>query len=196
MAASVAIQEGTGASVSWATITQARLCTRDSSSPGDYDPCVVPATGYYYSYWKHHSLYMTGSFAKITNIRVFSSGAMKTNWELGTGGMVLIAVRDPAPHTAANGCPVGSYQQAAGTQGTTGYYIGDVTNGHGYYKAQTVKTVDFDSYTSTTPLLIDSSEYTTTASRSYSWVLQAKLATNAVQGDKPNEIVVCRYDEY
>jgi len=61
---------------------------------------------------------------------------------------------------------------------------------------QSVKTVDFDLYTSTAPLLIDSSEYQASGSRSYAWVIQGKLATNAVQGDKPNEAIVCRYDEF
>jgi hypothetical protein len=198
MSATMIIQEGNGSSVSWSTITQARFCTRDSAAPADNDPCVVPSTGYYYSYWKTHRAYFSGGFTKVQNFRVFCSGVMKTNWSLGTGGMVLIGQRDS--YTNGHGCPVGNYQQAAGTQGTTGYYIGDGTNGHGYYKSQTGKVADFDGYVSATPCLVDlygpgGSGYTSEGG-SYAWILQAKLSSTATQGDKANETLTLRWDEY
>jgi hypothetical protein len=190
MTATVVVQEANGAGPTWTTITQGRYCTRDSHNPGDNDPCVVPPSGNNYSYWKHHRLYFSGTFTKINNIRWFTSGNIKTNWNLGTGGMLLVALRD----SGDNGCPAGSYEIAAGTQGTTGNYLKDPTNGHDYYKSQTANPTDADTYTSASPLTIDTADYTAEGG-SDAVVTQVKIATDAIQGDKPNETLTFRYDE-
>lgn len=203
MTATVAIKEINGSTVTLSTITQQRLCTMDSASPGESNPCVVPSSGYYYSFWKTTVLYVSGSFTRVQNIRVFSSsGLIKSNWSLGTNGMVVIAVRD----SGDNGLPVSTtyhgsnqYAQATGTIGTTGNSIADATNGHPYYKGQTTKVTDLDGKISTSALLIDSTQYssaTTPEFYSKAWVIQAVIASNAVQGDKSNEIIVVRYDEW
>jgi predicted transcriptional regulator len=203
MTGTASIKEINGSSVTLTLITQQRLCSMDSATPGESNPCVVPSSGYYYSFWKTTVLFVSGDFTRVQNIRVFSSsGAIKTAWQLGTNGMVVIAVRD----SGDNGLPVNvtyhgsnQYAQSTGTIGTTGNSIADATNGHPYYKGQTTKVVDFDSKVAASPLTVDSTQYssaTTPEFYSKAWVIQAVLATNAVQGDKPNELVVVRYDEW
>jgi hypothetical protein len=190
MTATMNVEEGNGSGPTWTVITSGRYCTRDSYNPGDNDPCVVPSSSYNYSYSKNHRLAFSGSFTKILNIKWYTSGSVKTNWGLGTGGMLLVGVRD----TGANGCPNGSYQQAAGTQGTTGNYLKHASTGHAYYKDQTSGVADADSYTSSSPLTIDLTEYTTTGYSNHV-VTQVKLSSSATQGDKPNETFTWVYDE-
>lgn len=190
MTATVNVEEGNGASPTWSVITQGRYCTRDSYNSGDNDPCVVPQSAFNYSYWKSFRLAFSGTFTKISNIRWFGPGNIKSTWGLGTGGRLLVARRD----TGDNGAPDGSYQQAAGTQGETGYYIKDATNGHAYFKSQTTDPADADNYTSAAPLLIDSTEYTT-AGHSKHVLTQVKIAPDATQGDKANITFTLRYDE-
>lgn len=190
MTATVNVEEGNGASPTWTVITQGRYCTRDAYNPGDNDPCVVPQSSFNYSYWKSFRLIFSGTFTKISNIRWFGPGNIKSTWGLGTGGMLLVARRD----TGDNGCPDASYEQASGTQGESGYYIKDATNGHDYFKSQTADPADADNYTSASPLLIDSTEYTT-AGHSKHVLSQAKIAPDATQGDKANITFTLRYDE-
>lgn len=190
MTATVNVEEGNGATPTWTAITTTRYCTADMYNPGLNYPCVVPASGYNYSYWKHHRLAFSGSFTKISNIRWYTTGDIKSSWNLGTGGMLMVALRDSGDH----GCPAASYAQAAGQLGETGYYFKDPTNGHPYYRNQSAGPGDADNYTSANPLLIDSSEYTS-AGASNSVVTQGRIAADAVQGEKPNKTFTFRYDE-
>jgi len=196
MTATVSIQEGNGStgSPSWSTITSGRYCVFDTATPGDNYPCVVPTTGYNYSFWKHHRLYVSGTFTKVYNIRWFTSGSVKSNWNLGSGGMLLVARLDNS--TNGHGCPTANYQQAVGNvDGSSGIYIKDAGSGHSYYKSQTIDPGDADSYTSSAPLLVDTTEITASGSSTKSVVTQVKVAPGAVQGDKPNETFTFRYDE-
>jgi hypothetical protein len=198
MTATVVIQEGNGSTVSWSNITSGRYCTMDSASPGDNNPCVVPSSGLNYSYWKHHRLYFSGSFSKINNIRWYTSGSVATNWALGTTdttpGMLMVGLLTSA--TLGNGCPAASYQQSAGTAGTTGYALTDSTNGHAYYKDQTASPGNADSYTSSTPLSVDLNDYTTSSvAYTYAVVTQVRISSSATQGDKASETFTFRYDE-
>lgn len=188
MAATVDVQEGNGSSVSWTTVTAPRYCTADNNNPGTANPCVVPSAGSYYSYWKTHSLALSGSFTKINNIKWYTDGTIA--WDLGTGGKVVVGVRD----TGDNGCPVASYDQATGTGGTTGDYMDDGTNGHTYYKDQTATPADVTDYTSGSVLSVDSTDYTS-AGTTKAVVTQVKLATDATQGAKSAETFTFRYDE-
>jgi hypothetical protein len=190
MAATLAIQEGNGSGPTWTTVTLGRFCLADLYNPGDQYPCVVPAGGFNYSYWKHFRLYLSGSFTKINNVRFYTSGNIKTNWALGTGGAMLVCRRDSGP----NGCPAGNYAQAHGSQGVSGTYVKDETNGHAYYKGQTVDPTDADTYTSANPLLIDNNDYTSEGG-TYAVVLQLKFASDATQGEKPNESLTFLVDE-
>lgn len=188
MTATVVIQEYNGTEPTKTTITSGRYCTADSNAPGQNNPCVVPSSGFNYSYWKHHALGISGTFSQISNIRWYTSGAIKTNWALGTGGMLLVGIRSDG---GDNGCPPESYVQATGTVGTTGTPI---ETGHSYYSSQTNKVADADSYTSASPLLVDSKPYTT-ASSTKGVVTQVKINTDATQGDKASETLTFRYDE-
>jgi len=193
MVATVKVQEVNGASPTYtdkSVASPARFCTMDSATPGTSNPCVIPPGGQtYYSYWKHFCLDLAGTFTKINNVRAYSDG--KIDWQLGTGGMVMVAKRDSGDH----GCPIATdYQQAAGTQGTTGYYLKDGTNGHAYYKGQTVEPADFAGYTSGAPITIDTTDHTS-AEKTKAMVMQVMIKDDATQGEKADETFTFLYDE-
>lgn len=190
MTATVNVEELNGAGPTATVITTGRYATTDAYNPGDSYPCVVPDSGFNYSYWKHHRIAFSGTFTQISNIRWFTSGNIASNWDLGTDGMLMVGLRDAGD----NGCPIGNYQQATGVQGTSGHNIDDGTNGHAYYKGQTTPYGDADDYTSSSELTVDTNEYTATGS-SYSVVTQVKIDDDAVQGDKATETLTFRYDE-
>lgn len=194
MVATVSVQEYNGASPGVATvITQGRYCSMDSYNPGLSNPCVVPSADLNYSYWKTHNVAFSGDFTQISNIRWYTSGNVKTNWALGTNGGLFVAVKS----TGDNGCPIASYDQAAGVQGTSGYPVNDVTNGHDYYKSGSSNhavPANADTYVSTSTLLVDSGPYTTAASCKCV-VTQVVIGTDATQGDKASESLTFRYDE-
>jgi hypothetical protein len=200
MPATVSIVERNGSgSGTPNVVTVGRYCTNDSYNPGDTSPCVVPTSGNNYSWWKSHALKVTGTdYTKISNIRVYGPTDIVDRWDLNSG-KVVIGIKSAGDDS---GCPTGSYDQAAGTENETGYDMNDVTNGHTYYKSGTTNYAaadDLDNYSSASPLLIDATEYTSTANPSgfYSkmWVTQVVLATDSIQGDKSNITIVCRYDE-
>lgn len=182
------------------TITAGRYCTMDSFNPSDQNPCVVPATGYNYSYWKTIDLGFNGTFTTIQNIRWYCSGLIggsNGTWQLGAAGKLLVGIRS----TGASGCPThtvkhGSdfYQIASGTLGSTGYAITDQANGHVYYKTAPNGVGNADDYKSTSQLLVDDGPYHV-AGFSKAVVTQVMLDTDAIQGDKPNETFTFRYDE-
>lgn len=191
MVATVNIEEGNGATATWTVITSGRYCTRDAYNPGDNDPCVVPTSGFNFSYTKNHRMAWTGIGKKISNIRWYTSGNIATNWACGTGGGLYVGVKS----TGDNGCPTASYDQAAGVAGETGYDMDDVTDGHTYYKSGTSNhavPANADTYVSATPLVVDSTEYTINT-HSKHVVTQVKLAPDATQGDKASETITFRY---
>jgi len=191
MVATVNVVEGNGSPVTWSVITAGRYCTTDSHNPGDTYPCVVPSVGYNYSYWKSICLSLSGTYTSISNLRWFTSTNVATNWDLGTGGMLLVGVLD----TGEGGIAAGSYQQAAGVQGTSGYYFMDGTNGHASFKTQTPGYANADGKSSASPLVVDASTSYSGTTYTKHIVTQVKLDTDAVQGDKPNETFTWRYDE-
>lgn len=169
--------------------TDVRYCTTDAYNPVGTYPCVVPSSGTNYSYWKHHFLTISGTFTKINNIKWYTDGTI--GWTCGTGGGLFVGVRD----SGDNGCPMDTeYDVATGTQGTTGDWMDDNTNGHGYYKDQTATPADASDYTSASPLSVDSTDYTT-ADDSKAIVTQVKIATDATQGLQSDETLTWTYDE-
>lgn len=188
MAATVDVQELNGSGKTATTITTARFCTSDAYNPGTNYPIPIPSSSYNYSYWKSHCLALSGTFTKINNVKWYTDGAI--SWSLGTNGEVRVGVRDSGDH----GCPDASYQQATGTQGTTGNDIADATNGHSYYKSQTTKTAVVTGYTSGSPLTVDTGDHTT-AERTKHVVLQVKVASDAEQGAKDAVTFTFKYDE-
>jgi hypothetical protein len=194
MVATVNVKEYNGVAPGTDTvITQGRYAAMDSYNPGLSNPCVVPSADLNYSYWKTHNVAFSGDFTQISNIRWYTSGNVKTSWALGTDGGLFVAVKS----TGDNGCPIASYAQAVGVQGTSGYPIDDVTNGHSYYKSGSPNhavPVNADTYVSASTLLVDSGPYTTAAS-SKCVVTQVVIDTDATQGDKASESCTFRYDE-
>jgi hypothetical protein len=200
MTCSVVVVEGNGSPVTWTPMTGivGRYCTMDSYQPGTANPCKVPATSFYYSFWKHTAIAGSGSFNSVRNIYWFCDGNVADDWDLGTGGALLGGKRN----SSDNGCPNSvayhgsdSYQVAAGTIGTTGTAIDAVSGGHEYYHDQSPATIDLDTCTSAQPLLIDSTQYTTDF-RSKALVSQVKIAPTGVQGDKAAKTFTFMYDEY
>lgn len=195
MVATVTVQEITGAagSKTYTSITnRVRLFTSDQatnqSTPQTTYPVPIPAASYNYSYWKAICLDLAGSGFTITNVRHYSDGAI--GWNFGTGGELRRGNRDAGD----KGCPDASYEQAAGTEGTTGYSIEDASNGHTYYKSQTTPTADVASDTSGSPATIDSGTHTT-AEKTKHVVLQVKVASDATQGTQTAETLTWKYDE-
>jgi len=170
------------------TVTYARYCTADQVSPALNYPLPIPTSGFRYSYWKSHCLDLSGTFTKINNIRWYTDGAI--GWTLGTNGEVRVGRRD----SGDNGCPDASYEQATGTQGTTGNDMENATNGHGYYKGQTNPSDPAQNFTSGSPLTVDTSDYTS-AGKTKHVVTQVKVASDATQGEQADETFTFMYDE-
>lgn len=198
MVATVTVVELTGAGPSYTTITdRVRLFTADQAttqgSPQTTYPVPIPAASFNYSYWKAVALQLAGSGFTITNIRHYGTGSA-TGWTYGSGGQLRRGKRD----SGDQGCPAGNYQQAAGTQGTTGYTIEDGTNGHAYYKSQTTPIADAAADTSGSPCIIDNTSTYIVAGYTKQIVLQVKVdtaANGAVQGTQTAYTFTWKYDE-
>jgi len=171
--------------------TSTRLQTKDQFVIDDTTyPIPIPDSGFNYSYWVHIYLKITGApSVKINNIRFYSDGAI--GWNFGTSGELRRGNRDSGDH----GCPMDTeYDVATGTEGTTGHSIEDDTNGHGYYDGQTTETADVASDTEGSPATIDSTDHTDTG-KCKAVVLQAKVDTDATQGEQTDETLTFKYDE-
>lgn len=185
MTATATVQEATGVTPDFNTITNTRFNTDDVYNPGSTNPIPIPAASFNYSYWKHITLQFTGTFTSVDNIRHYCDGTIA--WTLGTSGEVRRGNRDAGDH----GCPLGSYDQATGTPGTTG----DDLETHSYFSAQTTKTADLTGDTAPNGATIDSNAYTSANDRCYYIVLQVKVDTDATQGTKTAETFTWKYDE-
>lgn len=179
MALTAAIHEinGAPASKTYTAVTEVRYGTKDQVDPiqagttNNFFPIPVPSSGTNNSYWKSHCIDRSGTFTDFRNLKVYFTDP---SWNLGTGGKKVIGNRD----SGDIGCPDGSYQQAAGTEGTSGYYIADATNGHGYYKSQTTPTKLWGDWTSANPAPVDSNPYTS-AGKTYHVVTQVVVGPTA-----------------
>jgi hypothetical protein len=167
-----------------------RFHTADQYNPTDTTkPIPIPGSGFKYSYWVHVCLDLSGTFTKINNVRHYSDGAI--GWTLGTGGELRRGARD----TGDQGCPMDTeYDVATGVEGDSGDPIEDPTNGHGYYNTQTTPTADVANDTEASPAMIDSTDHTV-AGKTKAVVLQVKVASDATQGDQPDETLTWKYDE-
>jgi hypothetical protein len=171
--------------------TSTRLQTKDQFAPTDTGyPIPIPTSGFKYSYWVHIYLkILTAPSVKINNIRFYSDGSI--NWNYGTGGELRRGNRDTGDH----GCPMDTnYNVATGVEGDSGDPIEDATNGHSYYNTQTTKTANVANDTESAPAIIDSTDHTTTG-KCKAVVLQVKVASDATQGEQPDETLTFKYDE-
>jgi len=191
MVATVVVKRMTGAGPTYTTVTAVRLRTDDANTADTTNPIPIHASGvgnFKYSYWASICLDLSGSFTQIDNIRHYTDGTC--GWNDGTGGVVNRGDRDSGDH----GCPDGSYQQAAGTPGDTGYAIDDGTNGHAYYKTAPNGVADIFSDISGSPATIDSSTYGSPTKTKH-LVVQAKVDGDATQGTQSAETFTWIYDE-
>jgi hypothetical protein len=204
MAATVVVQEVTGAkgSKTFTTISnRVRLFTADQATdqgtPQITYPVPIHASGvgnFYYSYWKHVCLGITGTFTKIDNIRHYSDGAI--GWNYGTGGQLRRGNRDSGDigvGVDTDNSHSDDYEQAAGTQGTTGYTIENVSNGHDFYNTQTTPTANIASDLVGAPAVIDSAGETA-AGKSKAVLLQVKVDGDATSGVQTAETLTWKYD--
>jgi hypothetical protein len=124
----------------------------------------------------------------LNNHQFYSDGAC--GWALGTDGDLFIGVRD----TGDNGCPASGYEQAVGTQGTTGVSMGDATSGHTFYNTQSPVWVAVDTCTSGSTLSVDTTDHTVEEEFKHI-VVQAKVASDATRGAQSAETLTFQYDE-
>lgn len=194
MVETVVIEKAHGSGPTYTPLTgtpkKERLQTKDQYDPTDTTyPIKIPASDFNYSYWTHILLHLSGTYTKINNICHYSDGAI--GWAFGTGGELRRGNRDAGD----KGCPMASYEQAAGTEGETGYPIEDVTYGHDYFNGQTTKTADVASDTEGSPAVIDSADHGPDADvRSKAVVLQVKVAPDATHGAQTAETATFSYD--
>jgi hypothetical protein len=189
--ADLAVQQWYGAGPTKATVTTPRLSTMDDDDPGTSNPIPIPSADFNYSYWMSLFLTITNiqDATLLNNHQFYCDGTI--GWTLGTDGALLIGVMD----SGDNGLPGASYDQATGTEGTTGDYMGDGTDGHAYYKAQTPPAADISDYeTGGTELLIDSGDHTV-AEAFKGIVIQAKVDDDATRGAMSAETLTFVYDE-
>jgi len=169
----------------------ARYCTNDLVDPGTNQPCVIPASSYYYSYWKHHAIHVvSGLNTSVGNIRWYTDGS--ESW--GTNVVINVGQRD-SPGDEGHGCPADNYDKSDGTAGTTGHDLADDTNGHPYYRTQSPE--EANAYTFTSGSTLDIQAETNIESndvKSASVVTQVKIGSTAVQGTKAAETFTFVYD--
>lgn len=173
MAATLSIKEANGATPTNSTITNARFCTEDSSNPGTSNPMVKPDAGNNYSYWKHIFLNAdTSPSSIINNVKFYTDGT------IGWTGVTL------------NVSEVTNYDQATGTEGTTG---DEASANH----LDTPTMVDASTYTSASPLSITGSiNNPDTGKINTGYLLmQATVDTGAGAGALNTETMTYRYDE-
>jgi len=184
MVATVVVKELNGAGPAYTTVSvaaPARYKTKDEVTSDLNYPCVIAAAGLHYSYWKSHGLNLSGAFTRINNVRWYTDGGTST-WTYGTGGLVVVGQRDATPLVTAQGCPDASYDQATGTEGTTGDDLYDVTDGHAYYKTGVgVAPVDVADFTNVAPMVVDLGNHDA-AEMTKHVVTQVIIDDDAIQG--------------
>ena len=188
--AAVEVQTWIGAGPTKATASSPRMHTKDIVAADNTYPIPIPAAGFNFSYWMNLALTITNiqDATVLNNHQVYMDGAC--GWALGTSGELLVGVRDAGD----NGCPDASYEQAAGTQGTSGYDMADGANGHDYYLGQTPAYEPLDDYSSGATLEVDTQDLVAANSFDHI-VIQAKCDTDATRGAQGAETITFQYDE-
>jgi len=173
MAASVDVQEANGAAPgAWNIVTAARFCTTDSYNPGTSNPIPIPAAGTKRSYWKHHAPWFSGSFSQITNVRIYSDGAM-----FSSGAQAYIGVETLTE---------AQYTQASGAIGDDG---AEMVVSHPAIGSKQL----FNTFTSGSPKVVDSGPIT--SGRCKAVILQLDIDSLATAGTLSAETISWRYDE-
>lgn len=168
-----------------------RYCTMDSATPGTSNPCKVPTSPgtFKYSYVKAMFLDVSGSFNSIRDISWYGDQNAADDWGLdsGAGGGLYIGTRT----SGDNGLAYASYLQATGTPGDTGDTISSI---YTFYSSGGTMS-DSDNYSAASPLLIDSTVYTS-AFKSKIWATQLKIPTTADHGELSAKTFSLSYQVY
>jgi hypothetical protein len=166
MAATVSVNQCTGAGPSTTTITNLRFNTDDTANPGTVNPMVKPAAGTNRSYWK--TVYLnadTTPTGTINNCKIYCDGTI--SW---TGCTLYIG-------------STGTYAQATGIEGTTG-------------DDSSVATANITNYTSgASKQLTGSIDNPNTGKITDYVVMQVDLTNSAVAGTLAAETLTFQYDE-
>lgn len=171
------------------TAMTGRYCTMDAYNPGTTNPCKVPTANFNYSYVKQMFLAVSGTFNSIRDIYWYCDGTVADDWGLDddNGGGLFIGTRT----SGDNGLAYASYTQATGTPGTTGTTISAL---YAFYNSGGTMS-NADSYTAATPLLIDSTVYTS-AFDSKIWCSQLKIPSTASHGELSSKSFSLSYQVY
>jgi hypothetical protein len=174
MAASVDVREFNGAEAVPTVVTAAKFCTDDDNDPGTDNPIPIVAGQTKYSYWKSHELYFSGTFTSITNVKVYCDGDMfDSGCEVYVGDEVIAS---------------GSYVQASGVLGDTGYEM--VAHHSGLTGRTSLAT-----FTSGSPKTVDAGPIEAEGGTSHI-VLQCEVdGDTATPGEKGPETITWQYDE-
>ena len=210
MVATVEIKEITGPEAS-PTYTlkddsahPSRYYTADiaDSDSTDY-PIPIPTTSgsINRSYWKSHCLDITsGPSTYIKNVRYYQTwtSSPHDDWNLGAGGDLIVGVSSSSVsdcRTKSQGCPQSQYDQATGTQGTTG---DPIETHHAYYKNCAGKKMSITNFSSQSSALMVQSGQVVGAGetgKSYIVVTQVLVGSGATPGTKPDRTATFVYDE-
>ena len=191
--ATVVVQQFTGVTPTKTTVTTPRMSTSDNHNPGLANPIPIPGAGIAFSFWMslHLTITAMNDATLLNNHKFYMDGAC--GWLLGTSGDLFIAQKT----TTDKGVPVADYDQATGTEGTTGHDMDDTTNGHTFYKTGSANysaPVAADSFNSGAPCTIDTGDHTI-AEGFKGVVLQAEVDTDATRGAQGAETLTFQYDE-
>lgn len=186
MAATYAVQRGTGVGPSWATVTTVRLHSADDNAADLNTPCIIDTSVVKRSFWASICILLGGTFTQVDNLRVYSDGAI--GWNYGTSGQLKIGNRD----SGDIGVPDGSYEQATGSTGDSG---DDLDTDHTYFSGQSTPSVNIENYASlATAGVVDSTAHTS-AERTKHMVLQVEVDTDGTQGVQSAETITFAADE-
>jgi len=186
LAATYAVQRGTGAGPSWSTVTNVRLHSSDSNVADLTTPVIIDTSVIKRSFWVSICILLGGTFTQVSNLRVYCDGAI--GWNFGTLGKLKIGKRD----TGDIGVPDASYEQATGSSGDTG---DDIDTAHTHYSGQTPPTVDIETYNNLGAAAVVDSTAHTIAERTKHIVVQVETDIDGTQGVQSAETITFAADE-
>lgn len=162
-----------------------RFKTADNATIDTVQPCVVPAAGTNYSFWKQLYLFCDDPDGNtLDNILWYSDGTV--SW--GTGVTLMIGDETPVKNSGSDA----GYEVATGTAGTTG---DEMVAAHAGLTGST----DAASLTSGSPLTVSISEagnVINLASETSNYVIhQVNIASTASAGLTSSETFTFQYDE-
>lgn len=184
-------------------------------------PIPTNGNGISGSYWVTHCLNVTvAPDTYIKDVKYYQTWSTdpNTDWSLagagwaGTGigpglyigasSQTIVAAQNTT--SGSQGFPSGSYEQAAGTQGTCGNWISSATNGHDYYigcaNPASGGMVSITHFTSANPYIVQSGNVyhngsSNSVGRTRCIVTQVLVGSGATAGNKDDKTATFSYTE-